>query len=161
MCGYYRRMRIAVNPSMCAPPEPRSPRQWSYPGYTVDRTVYGVIAHELGHHVDQVMGEKLGMAVGKYFSAFSRKIEEEAGEDCISSYAPNHAEWFAENFRLFLTNPDLLRLIRPRTYQLLRKDLQPVEVRCWEEVLWNAPERVQRAAAEKIKQANKPKRVKR
>ena len=158
MCGYYRRMRIAVNPSMCAPPVPRNPRQWSYPGYVVDRTTYGVLAHELGHHVDLMMGDQEGLAVGKYYSLWSRHLQARSGEDAITTYCPNHAEWLAEMFRLFFTNPDLLKQLRPKTYDLLIDSFKPIETRCWEDVLWEAPERVQKAAMEKIRKANRPKR---
>lgn len=156
-CGYYRRMRIHVNARLCAAPVPRGPRQWSYPGYIVDRTIYGVLMHELGHHVDLMMGEKEGLQLGKYCSEWSYKLRSRVNEEPITTYAPDSAEWFAEIFRLFITNPDLLKLIRPRVHSALSESFTPVEHRCWEEVLWEAPEKVQKAAMAKIRTANKPK----
>lgn len=44
---------------------------------------------------------------------------EESGELPITSYAPNPAEWFAEIFRLFVTNHGLLKQLRPKTYNIL------------------------------------------
>jgi len=120
---------------------------WSYPGYIADRTPFGVIAHEIGHHVDCLMGEERGHT---YFSDFSKRIKAESGEKPITSYAPNDAEWFAEMMRLFITNPNLLREIRPKTFDiLLREGLQTVEERCWTEVLKDAPERTYQQALKK------------
>ena len=36
----------------------------------------------------------------------------------LTSYCPNNAEWFAEMFRLSITNSQLLQQLRPRTYKL-------------------------------------------
>ena len=166
-CGYYRTGRhagrpdrICIAPFLCAPEVPKGARQWSYPGYVVDRTVYGVIAHELGHHVDCVRSEELGLPVGKYCGGWSEQLMEATGEEPITTYAPNHAEWFAEIFRLFVTNPDLLKQLRPKIYGELESVYKPIEPRGWEEVLFDAPEKVVKAAAEKIKKARKSREVK-
>lgn len=50
-CAYYRDGVIYIHVPSCAQIG-RAGRQWSYPGYSVDRTPFGVLAHELGHHVD-------------------------------------------------------------------------------------------------------------
>ncbi len=50
VCAYYRDSIIHIWPAACASIG-LAGRQWSYLGYVVDRPPYGVIAHELGHHV--------------------------------------------------------------------------------------------------------------
>lgn len=118
---------------------------WSYPGYVADRTPYGVIAHEIGHHVDYLMGGNKGA----YWSDYGVGIRAVSAEPPITSYAPNTAEWFAEMARLFITNPALLKAIRPKTYGLLIMQLKPVETRGWEEVLMGAPARTLQQACKK------------
>src|SRR5690348_2111920 len=50
-CAYYRPTLISICPSRCSHVG-TSGMSWSYPGYVIDRTPYGVIQHELGHHVE-------------------------------------------------------------------------------------------------------------
>lgn len=141
-CAYYRQDQVFINTSKCALIG-RTAQAWSYPGYKVDRTPYGVLQHELGHHVDLHMG----VTRGAYFSEFSTRMREASGEAKLTNYCPNDAEWFAEMFRLFVTNPDLLRLARPRTHSLMLGYWRPVESRKWEEVLADAPARTINKAA--------------
>lgn len=150
-CAYYRRNQITICVARCAAIG-RAGRSWSFPGYCVDRTPYGVLAHELGHHVDFTMDEP---GSGPYWSGYGKRAKAETGETPLTTYCPNPAEWFAEMFRLFLTNPDLLRQVRPRTYEWLRKDFKPVEKRQWDEVLAPAPERTLIAAQRKIAEAQR------
>lgn len=125
-------------------------RAWSFPGYVSDRTPYGVIQHELGHHFDWHRSE----TKGPYFGDFSVSLRGRSGEKPITSYCPNDAEWFAECFRLFVTNPDLLRLIRPRTHrELIAAKLQPVFTDTWRQRLDGAPLRTIEMAARKIDEA--------
>lgn len=154
VCAYYRPRTIHVVPEMCAPIGTAG-RQWSYPGYVVDRTPYGVLAHELGHHVDVLHGHKLGLWLGPYFSDFSVRIREASGEEPLTSYAAqNAAEWFAESFRLFVTNPDLLLELRPRTFvELGRYGLKPVFTDNWVCRLAEAPARTIQAARRKVEAA--------
>lgn len=136
-CAYYRPTRgIVINVTKCAHIGTGG-ASWSFPGYFIDRTPYGVIQHELGHHADWLAGE----SKGSYFSDFSVKARKESGEERITSYCPNDAEWFAEMFRVFVTNSDLLKVMRPRTYELFCKHWQPVVNLPWREVLAAAPER--------------------
>lgn len=147
VCAYYRQDVINISVKDCALPG-YGGRAWSWPGYVVDRTPYGVQAHELGHHIDlHKSGQK-----GSYFGDFSVKLRETTGEKPITTYAPNDAEWFAEIARLYTTNPDLLRLIRPRTHKELRKLFEPVYTDSWKQRLAGAPERTLKAAANKIDQ---------
>lgn len=147
-CAFYRRSAISICVPRCAAIGTAG-RQWSYPGYTVDRTPYGVVQHELGHHVDLLRGEKKRA----YWSEFSTAVRGQTGEAQITSYCPNDAEWFAEMFRVFVTNPDLLRLVRPRTHRELRSVFTPVFADTWRDRLVDAPERTRKAAERQIERA--------
>lgn len=144
-CAYYRPTYIAICLDKCAWPG-YAGRAWSWPGYVIDRTPYGVVAHELGHHVDMVCSQHKR----SYFGEFSQTIKKAACEAPITSYAPNDAEWFAEAFRLFVTNPDLLRRIRPRTHSLLVDRFKPVGKGVWDKELEGAPERTLLQAQKKM-----------
>jgi hypothetical protein len=72
----------------------------------------------------------------------------ETKEAPISGYAPNVNEWFAEIFRLFVTNPDLLRLLRPKMYERLKDRFKIVEDRPWDQIV--TMERQRNAARNKI-----------
>jgi hypothetical protein len=127
-------------------------RNWNWPGNTTDRTPYGVVAHELGHHVDWTLSERKGTYQGDY----STKLRARSGEPPISSYCPDDGEWFAEMFRVFCTNHALLMLIRSKTYDLMRIKLTPVSDNDWVRALGaGCPERIIRAAENKIKQAKR------
>lgn len=147
-CGYYRNSVIHIDIKACAHIGTAG-MAWSYPGYIVDRTPYGVLAHELGHHVD--------VAHGRVPGKLSGPMRAETRDVAITSYTPNDNEWFAEIFRLFVTNPDLLSKIRPKMFTKLRDMFTPVETRSWDAVI-----QVQRqcdAARNKIKQAWKHHRL--
>lgn len=149
-CAYYRPTYIAICLERCAHIGTAG-MSWSYPGNTVDRTPYGVLAHEIGHHVDVVLGDvKHGNA---YNSEFSKNVRKVSGEEKLTNYCPNDGEWFAEMMRLFITNPDLLRIIRPITFRELSKWLKPVETRPYDEVLIKAPARTFEAVHKKILKA--------
>lgn len=150
-CGYYRTDEIKVAPALCA----YSNSMYSWPGFISDRTPYGVVMHEFGHHVDEVhSGFNIYRRTG---SKLSDKIKQKSGEKAITSYAPHDPmEWFAEIFRLFCTNPDLLRQIRPKAYQaILDEGIQPVVINIAESVLniFNAPQRVYERMNKHIKEA--------
>lgn len=142
-CAYYRDGAIYISVGACAAPG-RAGRQWSWPGYVVDRTPYGVLAHELGHHVDQQHGP-----AGGFLSHVWRPLD----ADPITSYAPNDNEWFAELFRVFVTNPHLFRLVRPHIADLFQEQWPArAETRPWQEVLAESPRHL-KAAANKIVKA--------
>lgn len=130
VCAYYRDSFIHIWPDACAAIG-RAGRAWSYPGHTIDRTPFGVICHELGHHVDLAHGARPGLH-GFW------QMREQTGEKPISGYCPNDNEWFAEMFRLFVTNPTLLGTFRPRTYAFMAARWKSVETRHWEAVLAGA-----------------------
>lgn len=115
-------------------------RNWTWPASGTDREPCGVLAHELGHHVDWLSSDRRGSYSGEYGEAVMR----ESREPPLTSYAAtNPAEWWAEAFRLFLLNPDLLDRLRPRTHSIIVKKFQPIETRGWLPVLGqNVPDRV-------------------
>lgn len=122
-------------------------RNWSWPGSTTDREPFGVLAHELGHHVDWITSD----SKGPYYGDYSIKLREKSGESPITKYCDNDAEWFAEIFRLFITNHALLKLIRPRTYELLAERWKPISNENWESVLGeNVPQRVINSLRKKV-----------
>lgn len=151
-CAYYRpdtdanrkwtSPGINVCLDLCAAPAEQggNPRNWNWPGNVTDREPYGVLAHELGHHVDWSAGTKKG----SYGSEYSSEVMEASGEPPLTSYAPNPWEWFAETFRLFVTNHFLLETLRPRAYAELRKRWRPIPRKGdWRSVLGeNVPERI-------------------
>lgn len=145
VCAYYRPTTTRICVERCASVG-YAGQQWSYPGYTVDRTPYGVLAHELGHHVD-VLKSTVKRA---YYGDFSVTLMKASGEAAITTYCPNPAEWFAEMFRVFVTNPDLLRLLRPRTHEALAAVFKPVFTDSWRDRLVGAPDRTITAAARKV-----------
>jgi hypothetical protein len=143
-CAYYRNDQITIDVKACAGIG-KAGRAWSYPGYVTDRTPFGVMAHELDHHVDMAHGSKPGL--------ISREMYHSTKEEAISGYSPNVNEWFAEIFRLFVTNPNLLLHIRPKMYQKLMDRYLPIETRAWDEVI--DAERQRNAARNKIAQVQK------
>lgn len=146
-CAYTRGTNIFICVEKCATIGKVGPA-WSYPGYVIDRTPYGVLAHELGHYVDW----KFSISRGKYFGDLSEMIRNTTKEDPITNYCPNTAEWFAEIFRLFCTNQNLLNTIRPATHlELSARFHSPTKGKPWKAILKSAPERTIKAAENKIK----------
>jgi hypothetical protein len=120
--GWYRSGVVSINLPVCRPATRTPGYAWSFPGYKADTTPTGVVAHEVGHHVDAVM--RVGELRG-----WDRETR-------VSSYEPNRDEAFAEAFKLFVTNPDLLRVGRPRRWELLiGLGLDPGDLTPWDEVL--------------------------
>jgi hypothetical protein len=150
VCAYWRDDTVAICLAKCAAIGTAG-RQWSYPGYSVDRTPYGVLQHELGHHVDVTKSNRKC----SYYGDFSVALRGQSGEKELTSYCPNDAEWFAEMFRLYVTNPDLLRLLRPRTHRELASQFKPVFEDTWRDRMQNAPARtiavVERKIGEQLK----------
>lgn len=148
-CAYYRNSTIHICAAKCAriASGERQIRNWNWPGSVIDRTPYGVVCHELGHHFDVINSH----SPGKYMGQFSRLIRMESAEPPLTKYAPDDGEWFAEMFRLFVTNTDLLRCVRPLTYKSLSFHFWTVETRSWLEVLGSAcPNRIRRSLISKM-----------
>lgn len=101
--------------------------QWSYPGYKVDKTPLGVLAHEIGHHIDHT----------KQFDTDSFPYKGEK----VTGYEPTVHEAIAESLRLFMFNPDLLHTIAPKRYQyFIDNGLKPTVKQSWKDVLHGAPQ---------------------
>lgn len=150
-CAYYRN---TDGIQMCLPltahvaKEPIV-RNWNWPGNTTDRTPYGVIAHELGHHADW----SSSIRRGGYTGNFSIEMRLISGEKPLTSYCDNDGEWFAEMFRLFVTNAALLKALRPKTYDLMVKRWHRVGGDDWEKELGgNCPARIVENLKKKIKE---------
>jgi hypothetical protein len=134
--GLYYDHWVFVNvPHTAMPVQKPAVRAWSWPGWKTDRTALGVVAHEVGHHVECVWGPPL-----------SRRWAEELKRNRkrpISGYEPTAGEAWAETLRLFILNPDLLRLGAPWRYRLLTGDaflLKPIArllKKGWRKVLNN------------------------
>lgn len=142
-CGFFREDKgIVLMTNKCSHVGTTG-RSWSWPGYIIDRTPYGVLAHELGHHVHC-----------KVFM-WQPTVMHLSRERRLTNYCPNHLEWFAEMFRLFITNPDLLRLVRPRTYKLFSAAFKPSTTESWCEVLSLAPDRIMNAASNHVRKESR------
>lgn len=149
-CAYYRPdtpfVRKWTTPGinicleLCQQPCSEEPsRNWTWPGNTADREPYGVLAHELGHHCDWLSSVKKGT----YFGDYSASIRARSKEAPITNYCDGDHEWFAEMFRVFFTNPDLLRHLRPATSMILLEHWKPLPAVTWREALGeNCPARV-------------------
>jgi hypothetical protein len=149
VCAYYRPTTIHICKELCARQASgeNDRRNWNWPGSTTDRTPYGVIAHELGHHCDYHSGG----TKGRYSSDYSTEVRKQSGEKPITSYCPNDAEWFAEMFRLFVTNASLLECIRPRTWDIITDRWVPVSADDWKKELTGAvPNRIIKALENKM-----------
>lgn len=146
VCAYYRDSEIHIWPEACAMPGTAG-RAWSWPGYVVDRTPYGVLAHELGHHVDKAHGARGGIRALEWYK--------ETKEAPITTYCPDVNEWFAEIFRLYVTNPGLLLALRPAMYLKLASEWRfNAETRDWQTVLEGAGRQI-KAAMNKIAESEK------
>lgn len=153
VCAYYRFNYIAICLECCGYPcGLETSMNWTWPGSTIDREPFGVICHELAHACDVHRGQVKHITTGKYWSEYSKAIQETTREPKLTNYCPNHAEWFAEIFRVFITNPNLLKLLRPKTYNLLIDDgWKPVVKRDWKEAMGtNVPDRVIKSNLVKI-----------
>lgn len=149
VCAYYRPQVIRICLTKCADEcDERVGRNWNWPGNTTDRTPYGVLCHELGHHCDILKS----YAKGEYFGDYSIELRKASREDKLTRYCPNDAEWFAEMFRLYVTNSELLALLRPRTWVRLSRDFKSVSNPDWREELGkDVPEKVVENLEHKLK----------
>lgn len=151
-CAYYRRGTIFICIESCAVPGTAG-RSWSWPGYAVDRTPYGVLAHELGHHVDVTLSTRPGPYNGDYSAAMRVRMKTHGPRVSkpLTSYCPDVGEWWAEYFRLFVTNPDLLMSINLPLYLAIIEDMAPVSpIESWQHVLRDAPARTRVAAERRV-----------
>jgi len=108
-----------------------------------DFTPYGVLCHEVGHHVDRDLHPAGYSNVRS--SGFKKAIDEEME---VSSGESNLHESFAEAIRLFVTNPNLLEVGRPARWEYLRSRYRPLHDASWRTVLSKASDVVHRAVEE-------------
>lgn len=144
-CAYYRAGRISVMVEKCAHIG-SSGMAWSYPGYKVDRTPYGVLQHELGHHIDRFFSQQFGLPFSEHIYTKEPHLTGYRGSGGEYNKTHFHMEWFAEHFRLFVTNPGLSQALAPVFNARLRSLLWPVELRPPLTILLGAPERTRRMA---------------
>jgi len=117
-----RNAQILVNLDATANPvENPGHMRWSHPAWKTDRTPFGVVLHETGHHLELIMRQK------GFWKAYDWTTISLRGKK-VSGYEPNDSEAFAETMRLFIGNPDLLRLAIPNRYNYMCQvlKLQPI-----------------------------------
>lgn len=150
--GWYWNDTIFVNVKRSKTPVKTPGFAWSYTGFKADMTAPGILAHELGHYVKDIIDQKIDR---KHRAVFRKNIQAISEvEPNVSSYEPNADERWAEAFRLFVLNPDLLRVGRPVRYDFfLHLRLRPVNPLPWREVLANAHPKLIKAAESWIKKA--------
>lgn len=110
---YIKSKNIKINLKKCVLATKTPQYSWSFPGYKSDNTPIGVLAHEVGHYIFEIKKNK----------EITTKLNEiiNSNEKSITSYDKNNTihEAFAEMFKLFITNPDLLKKGRPLRYNFL------------------------------------------
>jgi hypothetical protein len=134
---FYYRNTIHINMKLCRPPVKVPGYDWTFPGYVQDLSPYGILAHELGHYISDILGKKFR----KNFVNI-KKVE----ENVTSSDDQGLDEKMAEAARLFITNPDLLRRGRPIRYEIFSRYYSPVITNRWHTVLKNAHPKIHSAA---------------
>jgi hypothetical protein len=141
--GYYYDGHLFVNvPRTAAPVNRPCARSWSYPCWKTDRTAVGVVAHEIGHHIEVKLAERGLLSAYEHGPAWRELIYKVKKQ--VSGYEPVASEAWAESIRLFILNPELLKLGIPQRYEFITKTvgLKPSESRPWREVLGNHPDYV-------------------
>lgn len=140
---------INICPELCGRPcGEHDVRNWSFPASVIDRTCYGVVLHELGHHLDWLAGGRKG----SYWSDWCERVKDAAGEPPLTNYAAeNPAEYLAEAARLYVTNPPLLRALRPRTFAEIARRYRTFGdgTGDWRAAMHGPPERVVRSLINK------------
>lgn len=107
----------------------------SYPGALIDATPVGICAGWTALHLLNTLD-------------LERWVVNWSAEPLVRGYERTSQDDFCSTLRLFITNPDLLRVGRPvRWYSLTRRfGWIPVETRSWEEVLRGAPRSIRTSA---------------
>lgn len=125
---------------------------WSFPGNKADLTAVGVVAHETGHHVHQLLG---------YRQAWRAAAAMFPREPPVSGYEPHLGEAIAEALRLFVLNPELLHEGRPFRWAFVTDvlGLRPLHSLPWQQVLVHAHPRLIAACAGWILRRNPRKRA--
>lgn len=135
--AFYYKNIIHINMKSCRPPVKIPGYDWTFPGYVQDLTPYGILAHELGHYISDMLGKKFR----KNFVNIKR-LE----NNVTSSDERGLDEKMAEAARLFITNPDLLKRGRPIRYEIFRNHYEPVINSRWKTILKYAHPKIHTAA---------------
>lgn len=116
LTGFYNlKNKIYVDVEACAKPASNpSPRRCSFPGWKTDRTPVGVVCHETGHYISQILSSNRIHYNSKWEISLKRSKK-------VSGYEPNLEEAFAESMRLFILNPNLLKSASPERFVYLHK----------------------------------------
>ncbi len=157
--GFYefRDRSININLKKSRTPVKNPGFQWSFTGSTADLTAPGILCHEVGHHIHSENGDRYYKNSG-YVHKFFVHVQNEAS---VSGYEPNLYEAFAETMRLFILNPDLLKLGRPLRFGYFVDELklQPLHEIPWKEILINAHPRLVSAVENWIIKGNIGKKI--
>lgn len=140
-CGWYANKTINIIEKKCAKEATKPGFSWSHRHYFVDREPCGVVCHEFGHYLHEILtGDKLVLP----------------RERQITGYEPDYSERFAETIKLFITNPDLLKQYDPKRYEVLtnKLNLKPIFTETWEELMIKANMDSKYIAAAKKKISN-------
>lgn len=127
--GYYRYNDndgyIVMNYWKCKMPvfNPTNGRLQSFPGNKTDRTIAGVLCHEVGHYIDFTTRNTINLSL-QFRSLYGV-------ENTITSYDLMDIERVAESLRLFILNPMLLKAGRPKTFDILSQHLKPLHNWPW------------------------------
>lgn len=142
---------ISVNLKISRPPVKTPGFQWTYTGWKADLTAPGILAHEMGHHVDHCI--RVSMSKQDWKNTRSIWAAVCKSEPRVSSYEPNASEAFAESMKLFVLNPNLLKEGRPNRYKFLTRllELQPIHDLGWKSVLQHAHPKIISAAEKWIR----------
>lgn len=127
---------LHLQPNRCANPNPN--RDW--PGFFYDRTCYGVMCHEFAHYVDNLSPSLFNVKL------ISTELRQISNEPSFNKDPKDDYEYFADVFKLFVTNPDLLRITRPSVFKLLTETykLSPIILEDYKTVLnkFSAPNKI-------------------
>lgn len=92
---------------------------WSFPCSKSDLTVIGIVAHEVGHHIENVRITK-----PKDIWRMKSVMENSTGISGYDCSGKDPYEAIAESLRLFILNPHLLRVGRPKRWDYITRELK-------------------------------------
>lgn len=114
-----------------------------------DCSVGGAMCHEIGHFCHESMTDNVKNKLESWISDARTK------EKAVNPYASSNIhEDIAETFRLFIMNPDLLKLGRPIRYDIMQQKLsyKPIHHVSYDLVLKNAGSEILKKCNDWIKQ---------
>lgn len=113
--------RIYVNIKKCA-----KSNKTTRPDWIIDNTIQGVLTHEFGHYLHIKHKKK------ELNNSFKR-----LKEPTIHYHETDIDEDIAESIRLFILNPVLLKLGRPKRYDILKRHFIPIKHNfCQLDITW-------------------------